>query len=301
MTAPTSWPECAERLGTPVRSFEEHARRWRESLKDCTQSSYSLHFRADLDRSILIGYALDAAAGVAFATERLQRSCLGPLWEQRTTTFDRLKARRPLPVHPPPGCGLAEWAALKKIMEEDLADEQAVVAACPEELHLLRNLESRRPQEFDRLLDAAETAGARVDAGRRERAVGEAAALVTSEVLRNAWVDTFGKARIWPNAPFHLAVVLLHQVFPRTRPKSLFLQHCGLTQGRLGDLEGLDRRDALNRLDDEVNTSLKRWGLAGERPGCLRVALRLCDIIELVTHEELRAASSPDHPARDSA
>lgn len=300
MTAPTSWQECAERLGTPVRSFEEHAQRWRESLRHSSLSSYSRHLGEDLEPSVRIGDALDAAAGDAFEAERLQRACFGEAWEQRQKALRRLIGTVRFPVLPPPGHAPDAWAAWTAIIEADLPDMQAVEKQFPDELRLLRNLESRSPEAYKSLVEAGDAIGAEIDGGARARAVAAAHELTTSGIFRTGWTAVFPNPRARPKAPFHLAVALLHELLPDARSKALFLEHCGLTQRRLRDLEGDDLLDALRAVDDEVHSALKSWRRLGKGEEHLRSARRLCLVIEMAIYEELRAASSGGPLARDS-
>lgn len=297
MVAPTSWSHVAAQLGVPVLPPEKHVSRWRSSLHESTQSDCSRAFRTVSDRTTFLGYALDAAAGVASAAEGLQRDCLGEVWLRRRVCFRAAVASLDLPFRPPPGHQLEPWLAVRTLMRARLEAWEDAVQRFPEETALLRELEAEDPRVFDDLVDRAQQRGEQVDTVPRPAAVDQAFDLNTAQVFRNRWVETFGNARIRPKAPFHLAALLLGHVLKGARPAALFLEHCGMPKVRpvvAGDPDGTA---ALKVLDDGVHNARKSWRRLRVHDVATGNAARLCDVVELVTHELSRTERSTASPS----
>ncbi len=249
-----TWRESATKLNLPVRDRRDHEQRWLDSL-----SPFSAYVGARVDPecspTTLLAHALDAAVGVALATERLQRSCLGPVWERRLRSISVQAEGLALRCAPPPGCDAEGWSAIRAVMMADIdADNWAAVAkVLPEEVELLRRLQEGDPGGYQRLVEAAAAEGARIDQNTRRDAETRYEELKTGAAFRLAWTAYFGKARIRPSAPAHLAVHLLDSAgMESARHVALFLHHVGLLQASVQGSDAATRADSLLALDNEV-------------------------------------------------
>lgn len=242
---PKTWPEAARCLGAHERTVAEHRSRWEEALTKGPPGNS-------------VDDALDAAAGLSLLVDRFQRSSFGSQWTERLKAYRLLCRSLALEVQAPPVATAAEWQAMKAVMESECETWEEVEESLPDAFAVLRTVQRREPERYQRLADVAIERGQAIDVGARPRVLQVRRDLDLSAVFRRVWADTFGeRSGIRPQAPAHVATARLRAAGVDSRATGLFLVHLGFTQTATVVGDGAAREDALLRLDNEVHNGLK--------------------------------------------